>query len=105
MMESQPVDKFTRPLVVCGLALICCTLWGSAFPSIKIGYALLSIAGEDTMSQMLFAGYRFTLAGIMVICIGSFMKKRMMVPGRGSWSLVMKPVSYTHLTLPTNDSV
>ena len=90
MNRQKETDKFTRPLVVCGLALICCTLWGSAFPSIKIGYALLSISGEDTMSQMLFAGYRFTLAGIMVICIGSFMKKRMLVPGRGSWPLVMK---------------
>ena len=80
----------TRPLVVCGIALLCCTLWGSAFPSIKIGYRLFSIQGEDTMSQMLFAGYRFTLAGILVILIGSFFKKKFLWPKKSSWFMVVK---------------
>ena len=44
-------------------AAFCCLLWGSAFPCIKIGYALFDIAGTDTASQMLFAGTRFLLAG------------------------------------------
>ena len=60
----------TKNIVVCGIALLCTFLWGSAFPSIKVGYRLFSIAGNDTASQMLFAGYRFTLAGILTLIIG-----------------------------------
>lgn len=83
-------DILTKPYIVCMLALICCLLWGSAFPSIKIGYRLFSVSEEDTMSQMLFAGYRFTLAGIMVILIGSFVKRQFLCPKRSSWLMVVK---------------
>ena len=83
-------EMLTKTHIVCIIALICCLLWGSAFPSIKIGYQLLGIAGEDTMSQMLFAGYRFTLAGIMVILIGSLMKGHFLCPKVSSWPMVIK---------------
>jgi drug/metabolite transporter (DMT)-like permease len=45
------------------LATLCCLLWGSAYPAIKVGYALLVIAPADVASQILFAGWRFVLAG------------------------------------------
>ena len=54
----------TKIPVVCLLTLICCFLWGSAFPVVKIGYQMFSIGASDTASQILFAGIRFTLAGI-----------------------------------------
>lgn len=38
------------------LNLVCCLLWGSAFPCIKIGYRVFGIASGDTGSQLLFAG-------------------------------------------------
>lgn len=57
----------TRPLAVCFLAGICCLLWGSAFPCVKIGYQLFGVNASDTASQLLFAGCRFTLAGILVL--------------------------------------
>ena len=57
-------------------AAFCCLLWGSAFPCIKIGYALFGIAGTDTASQMLFAGTRFLLAGAMVIVFVSIARRR-----------------------------
>lgn len=53
--------------VVCLLAMVCCALWGSAFPCIKVGYRLFQIDSADTATQILFAGCRFTIAGIMVI--------------------------------------
>lgn len=62
-----------KPAVVCILALICCALWGSAFPCVKIGYELLNI--ETTGSQILFAGYRFFLAGIFTFLTGCLMEK------------------------------
>lgn len=58
------------------LALISTFLWGSAFPSIKIGYQLFSIAQTDMASQMLFAGARFTLAGMGVIICMSLVRRQ-----------------------------
>ena len=40
---------FKKPIVICVMALICCALWGSAFPCVKIGYELLQI--ETTGSR------------------------------------------------------
>jgi drug/metabolite transporter (DMT)-like permease len=78
-------DSFwTRPAVVFIAAFICCTLWGSASPSIKIGYELFSIATGDTPSRILFAGARFTIAGIMVILLGSIQNGRFLLPARES---------------------
>lgn len=52
-----------KTVVVWFGALLCCLLWGSAFPCIKIGYRLFEVDAVDTASQILFAGCRFTLAG------------------------------------------
>ncbi|MGN1382281.1 MAG: DMT family transporter [Eubacterium sp.] len=71
------------PVVLAG-TFTSCFLWGSAFPCVKIGYRLFSIGAGDTASQMLFAGIRFTLAGILVILFGSLMEKRFLRPRRGS---------------------
>ena len=60
---------------VFALATLCCILWGSAYPAIKNGYALLHIAPSDIASQMLFAGWRFALAGLILLLVGSTMKK------------------------------
>ena len=69
-------EKFLRQTwVVCVLAAICCILWGSAFPAIKMGYRWCGISAADTGSQVLFAGCRFTLSGLLVILFGSLLKK------------------------------
>lgn len=68
--------------VVCILAAICCILWGSAFPAIKIGYRWCGIRAADTGSQVLFAGCRFALSGLLVILFGSLLKKAPMLPDR-----------------------
>jgi len=60
--------------------LICCLLWGSAFPFIKVGYKLLSIDSSDTASQILFGGVRFIIAGIMVVIFGSVLQKTVLIP-------------------------
>lgn len=73
-------NKFSKPYVLIPLALLCCLLWGSAFPTIKVGYSFFSIGAEDTFSQIFFAGIRFTLAGILVILAGSLLSKKLLVP-------------------------
>lgn len=72
------------------LAMVCCFLWGSAFPCIKIGYDLFDIAATDTASQILFAGTRFTLAGILTILIGSALSKKVLVPAKTSLGMIVK---------------
>ena len=81
---------FKKNWFVCVVALICCLLWGSAFPCIKIGYKMFAIASSDTASQILFAGVRFTLAGILTTVIGSALNKKFLLPEKGNWSMVWK---------------
>lgn len=57
---------FKREFVIVFLALFSCFLWGSAFPSIKIGYILFSISQDNTYLKILFAGYRFFIASCMI---------------------------------------
>ena len=71
-----------KTVVVWFGALLCCLLWGSAFPCIKIGYRLFEVDAADTASQILFAGCRFTLAGILAAGIGSVMEGRFLRPER-----------------------
>lgn len=65
---------------MCICAIICCLLWGSAFPCVKIGYKLFEIDQSSVPSLMLFAGTRFSLAGIFVIIFGSVSKRRFLAP-------------------------
>lgn len=76
--------------VVALLAMVCCFLWGSAFPCVKIGYNLFNIDSADTASQILFAGARFTLAGLLTIAIGSILSRKVLVPAKTSWGMVFK---------------
>ncbi|MGN0106476.1 MAG: DMT family transporter [Hominilimicola sp.] len=83
-------NVLTKTPVVCALAILCCILWGSATPSIKIGYEVFSIASGDTASQILFAGMRFVLAGILTILFGSIIIKKALVPKKKSLSSIAK---------------
>lgn len=78
--EFVKQNKLSWTSVVVLLAGICCLLWGSAFPCIKIGYRLFKIESGQTMSQILFAGVRFTLAGFMVIVFFSVINKKIITP-------------------------
>jgi drug/metabolite transporter (DMT)-like permease len=79
-MASDRTSLLTHPVVICLLAMVCCALWGSAFPCIKIGYRLFAIAGDDAASQIVFAGIRFILAGIINFIIGSVIIEKPLLP-------------------------
>ena len=82
-------EKFwTRPAAVFFFAFICCFLWGSASPAIKIGYELFTIGAGDLASRFVFAGVRFFIAGIMVITLGSIQQHRFLYPKKTSWPYV-----------------
>lgn len=76
-------DRLQNKGVVLALATLCCLLWGSAYPAVKIGYALFGIT--TTGAQVLFAGYRFTLAGILTWIITSLYVKKIALPQRDEW--------------------
>ena len=87
--------RMSRTGVVFGCALICCFLWGSAAPSIKIGYRLFGIEAADSMAQIVFAGMRFMLAGLMVILAGSLLDRKenggkLLKPRKSSLPMILK---------------
>lgn len=89
MSELNWNKWLTKGWVVAILALFCCLLWGSAFPSIKIGYQLFNITGTDVPSQILFAGIRFTLAGVLTVVIGSFIGHKVLKPKVSAWKFIV----------------
>lgn len=83
------MQQLLKKPVMAGLtATVCCMLWGSAFAFIKVGYELFDIAPADSMSQILFAGIRFLLAGAMVVLFSSMISQKVLVPKKGSLSKV-----------------
>lgn len=70
---------FTNNKNILIMAIICTMLWGSAFPSVKIGYKLFDIA-SSVEGQILFAGIRFTFAGILTIITACIFNKKFVKP-------------------------
>jgi drug/metabolite transporter (DMT)-like permease len=66
---------YTDKKFVAAIATLCCLLWGSAYPAVKSGYILFNIVSEDIPSKFVFAGYRFTLAGFMVLVVAQIYGK------------------------------
>ena len=89
--EKLTAEKFfTKPWALALCALFCCVLWGSAFPCVKTGYRLFEIDTDSAPSLMLFAGVRFTLAGLMVIAFGSVQSRKLLVPkARNIWRVLL----------------
>ena len=52
-------------------------LWGSAFPFIKLSYVELGIQPQEVGEQILFAGYRFFLSGVMLLLFFKVLGKDM----------------------------
>lgn len=88
--EVKSKTFLTGTVSVCFLAVLCNALWGSAFPSIKVGYRLFEIPGDSAASQILFAGIRFFLAGVLAIVFGSILQKKVLIPKKTSLPLVLK---------------
>lgn len=80
----------TRTWCVALLAMVSCGLWGSAIPCIKIGYELLGIASADVPSELLFAGLRFMLAGIIAIAAASVAERRFICVKPSSAGMVVR---------------
>ena len=70
MNESGvPSPVSLRPRAIL-LAVLCTLLWGSAIPIVKISSPLFGI--ETAFDRILFAGVRFTAAGLVTLLVARF---------------------------------
>lgn len=89
MNEAKPKTVFLATTAgVLTAAVAANLLWGSAAPCIKLGYRFFQVGSEDAMSQILFAGIRFTLAGVLTVLLGSLLRRRLLLPKRGSGGMI-----------------
>ena len=65
----QTRNIFTHPVWTSVFALTAATLWGWAYPILKLGFIEFGITADMTGSKMIFAGLRFGFAGIIVMLI------------------------------------
>jgi drug/metabolite transporter (DMT)-like permease len=80
---------FTDKKYIVSTAVICTFLWGSSYPSIKIGYTLFNIVPEDVFSKIVFAGYRFILAGVIVLLFALILNKNIKLNKRSDMSKLL----------------
>lgn len=81
--DSPPCPSpLERTGVVVVLAIVCCALWGSAFAFVKTGYALWDIEAANPAGQLLFAGMRFALAGLLVLVGTAVARRKFPLPTR-----------------------
>ena len=85
-MQTHPF--FSNRRIVFLVATLCCLLWGSAYPAIKNGYALFSIAAGDIPSKMVFAGYRFFFAGLVLLAFSITLRRSIRIPTWGRFRQV-----------------
>ncbi len=88
-MQTSKGNFLNNPLFVALGAILCCALWGSATPFIKLGYRVMFEGGSpDVPSTILFAGIRFFAAGILTVAIYSIARRRLLFPAPSNLSKV-----------------
>ncbi|MGN0242763.1 MAG: DMT family transporter [Lachnospiraceae bacterium] len=83
MEKTKRFIQDNRTILIC--ATICTLLWGSASPCIKIGYRLFAISQNNLFGQLLFAGIRFTAAGLLTLVLGHLLSKAPVIPKKSDW--------------------
>ena len=87
MKAKNSVSIFQRPLWVFVFALMAAIAWGLAYPLIKLGYGEFGITPAMTGSKMLFAGIRFTIAGLIVLAMALSARKDFHVRNRADFQI------------------
>lgn len=80
-MKKTGSQLFQNQIILTLAATLCCALWGSATPFIKIGYELI-LSEQNVASTILFAGVRFFLAGVLTVLIYSIARRKLLYPKR-----------------------
>ena len=80
-LNEKTMQKAAVVVALAGLANL---LWGSAASIIKIGYKIFQVDSADMASQILFAGERFFLAGVLTVVLGSLISGKLLLPTKSS---------------------
>jgi len=79
------------------LAIFCNVLFGSAGPFIKLGYAEFNIA-NDLFLQILFAGVRFFISGLIVLAVDAARQRAFpRIHRENRWTILWVALTYTFL--------
>lgn len=98
MTEVRTKKIFTDKRYIVILAILCTFLWGSAYPAIKLGYDFFGIDSNNSFMKLIFAGYRFFIAGIILMVIQKFKGKSIMPKSLSDFkSFVLLGIMYTLL--------
>ncbi|MCD8189634.1 MAG: DMT family transporter [Clostridiales bacterium] len=82
MNESKAAAFYQKPAHIVLLALCATMLWGAAFPSVKLGYAAFQVDTASPACLMVFAGTRFTLAGLATLALCGLLHCQLPIPHR-----------------------
>lgn len=89
---------FQRPFWVVTFALSAAISWGWAYPLIKLGFDEFGIMQSMTGSKMLFAGIRFFISGVLILCIARFFKRDFRIRNNnGVWYILLYALLNTTL--------
>lgn len=80
---------FQKKQFVVIFALLAMFAWGCAYPFIKLGMIEWNIDSVDAGGRMLFAGVRFTVAGLLTLMIGMNRGQSLMIKDRGSLGMLL----------------
>ena len=84
-IPTTKTSIFQRPVWVVVFALTAAIAWGWAFPLIKVGFNAFGITADMTGSKMLFAGIRFTVAGLIVLSVARSRRRSFQTSNPGDW--------------------
>ena len=79
---------FESPKMAIVIAIFCNLLWGTAFPTIKVGYELFAIGGSVS-SKIFFAGIRFFLSGLLLVAYHRISTGKMPTMQKKNYHLVI----------------
>ncbi|MGM9712737.1 MAG: DMT family transporter [Prevotella sp.] len=71
------------------LALTAAVLWGWAYPLIKLGFGEFGITADMTSSKLLFAGIRFAVSGLAVLCVAGATGRRLRAERAADWWYIL----------------
>lgn len=70
-------------------AILCAALWGSAAPCVKLGYAFFEIPMDETFSKLVFAGWRFSFAGLITLVYSFFAGFKPLLPNKNNIKAIL----------------
>lgn len=73
---------FSNKVTAVILAVVVSILWGTLFPTIKIGYEAFEIDSTEVASILLFAGVRFFFSGLLLVGAESARKRKLDLPNK-----------------------